>query len=80
MVDADFMSPSVASASAHECPPVQGFSESRIVHEVCREKSHGRKQISEQIENTMISPECRISLDFLWDELGLAREEQPAAQ
>jgi hypothetical protein len=79
IVDADFMSPSMANASAHECPPAQGFSESRIVHEVCREKSHRRKQISEQIENTMISPECRISLDFLWGELALAREAQPAA-
>jgi hypothetical protein len=33
----------------------------------------------EEIENTIISPGCRISLDFLWDELGLAREEKAAA-
>ena len=28
----------------------------------------------EEVENTIVSPECRISLDFLWEELGLMRE------
>jgi hypothetical protein len=28
----------------------------------------------EEIEDSIVSPECRISLDFLWQELGLARE------
>jgi hypothetical protein len=32
----------------------------------------------EKIENTVVSSECRISLGFLWEELGLAREDRPA--
>ena len=33
----------------------------------------------QQIEDTVITPSSRISLDFLWEELGLAREAPPVA-